>query len=53
MRWPPGTANLYRITSQNLEIEGVQRTSTAISDMELMPPRSTSLISRLSEQEQG
>jgi hypothetical protein len=46
-----GTADLYRITNQILEIEGIQRTSTAISVMELMPPRYDGLISRLTEQE--
>jgi len=46
-----GTADLYRITNQILEIDGIQRTSTAISILELMPPRYDGLISRLSEQE--
>lgn len=46
-----GTADLYPITNQILEIDGIQRTSTAISVMELMPPRYAGLISRLSEQE--
>jgi DNA-binding Lrp family transcriptional regulator len=46
-----GTADLYRITNQILEIDGIQRTSTAISVMELMPPRYDGLISRLTEQE--
>jgi hypothetical protein len=41
----------HRITNQILEIDGIQRTSTAISVMELMPPRYDGLISRLSEQE--
>jgi DNA-binding Lrp family transcriptional regulator len=46
-----GTADLYRITNQILEIDGIQRTSTAISVLELMPPRYDGLLSRLSEQE--
>ena len=45
------TADLYRITNEILEIEGIQRTSTAISVLELMPPRYDGLLSRLSEQE--
>jgi DNA-binding Lrp family transcriptional regulator len=35
------TADLYRITNEILEIEGIQRTSTAISVLELMPPATT------------
>ena len=46
-----GTADLYRITNEILEIDGIERTSTAISILELMPPRYDGLISRLSEQE--
>ena len=45
------TADLYRITNEILEIEGIQRTSTAISVLELMPPRYDGLLSRLSAQE--
>ena len=45
------TADLYRITNEILEIEGIQRTSTAISVLELMPPRYDGLLSRLTEQE--
>ncbi|MDR6793037.1 hypothetical protein J2X12_001938 [Pseudarthrobacter oxydans] len=45
-----GTTDLYRSTNQTLEIGGIQGTSTAISVMELMPPRYDGLISRLSEQ---
>ena len=45
------TADLYRITNQILEIEGIQRTSTAISVLELMPPRFDGLLNRLSRQE--
>jgi DNA-binding Lrp family transcriptional regulator len=45
------TADLYRITNEILEIEGIQRTSTAISVLELMPPRYDGLLARLSEQE--
>ena len=43
----------HRITNQILEIDGIQRTNTAISILELMPPRYDGLISRLSEQESG
>ena len=46
-----GTADLYRITNEILEIDGIQRTSTAISVLELMPPRYDALLARLSEQE--
>jgi hypothetical protein len=46
-----GTADLYRNTNEILEIDGFERTSTAISILELMPPRYDGLISRLSEQE--
>jgi len=46
-----GTADLYRITNEILEIEGIERTSTAISILELMPPRYDGLISRLSKEE--
>jgi DNA-binding Lrp family transcriptional regulator len=46
-----GTSDLYRITNQILEIDGIQRTSTAISVLELMPPRFDGLLARLSEQE--
>lgn len=45
------TADLYRITNRILEIEGIQRTSTAISVLELMPPRFDGLLNRLSRQE--
>ena len=45
------TADLYRITNEILEIEGIQRTSTAISVLELMPPRFEGLLNRLSQQE--
>ncbi|MCY1383116.1 Lrp/AsnC ligand binding domain protein [compost metagenome] len=45
------TADLYRITNQILEIDGIQRTSTAISVLELMPPRFDGLLNRLSQQE--
>jgi hypothetical protein len=41
----------YRITNQILAIEGIQRTSTAISVVELMPPRYDGLLARLSKQE--
>ena len=37
--------------NQILKIEGIERTSTAISILELMPPRYDGLTSRLSEQE--
>jgi len=46
-----GTADLYRITNEILEIDGIERTSTAISILELMPPRYDGLISRLSKEE--
>ncbi|MFD5277040.1 Lrp/AsnC family transcriptional regulator [Pseudarthrobacter sp. NPDC058362] len=46
-----GTSDLYRITNQILEIDGIQRTSTAISVLELMPPRFDGLLARLTEQE--
>ena len=45
------TADLYRITNRILEIDGIQRTSTAISVLELMPPRFEGLLNRLSQQE--
>jgi DNA-binding Lrp family transcriptional regulator len=45
------TADLYRITNQILGIDGIQRTSTAISVLELMPPRFEGLLNRLSQQE--
>ena len=45
------TADLYRITNRILEIDGIQRTSTAISVVELMPPRYDGLLARLSQQE--
>jgi hypothetical protein len=45
------TADLYRITNEILEIDGIQRTSTAISVVELMPPRYDGLLDRLSQQE--
>ncbi|WP_115786889.1 Lrp/AsnC family transcriptional regulator [Arthrobacter silvisoli] len=44
------TADLYRITNQILEIEGIQRTSTAISVLEFMPPRFDGLLNRLAQQ---
>ncbi|MEO5316861.1 hypothetical protein PV772_22550 [Pseudarthrobacter sp. CC12] len=37
--------------NQILEIDGIKRTSTAISVMEHMPPRYHGLISRLSTEE--
>ncbi|MGX1162099.1 DNA-binding Lrp family transcriptional regulator [Pseudarthrobacter sp. SLBN-100] len=45
------TADLYRITNQILAIDGIQRTSTAISVVELMPPRYDGLLNRLSQQD--
>ncbi|MFF2843616.1 Lrp/AsnC family transcriptional regulator [Paenarthrobacter sp. NPDC057981] len=39
-----GTADLYRITNQILEIDGIQRTSTAISVLEVLPPRYDGLL---------
>ncbi|MFJ4210753.1 Lrp/AsnC family transcriptional regulator [Paenarthrobacter sp. NPDC089675] len=45
------TADLYRITNEILEVEGIERTSTAISILELMPHRYDGLIKRLSMEE--
>ncbi|UXM93477.1 Lrp/AsnC family transcriptional regulator [Paenarthrobacter sp. JL.01a] len=46
-----GTADLYRITNQILEIDGIQRTSTAISVLELLPPRYDGLLKGLLQRE--
>ena len=43
-----GTADFYRITNQILEIEGIQRTSTAISVREHVPFRYAALLNRIS-----
>lgn len=44
------TADLHRITTLLLEIEGVQRTSTAVSLDEVVPPRMAPLLARRAEQ---
>lgn len=43
------TADLHRITTLLLEIEGVQRTSTAVSLEEVVPPRMAPLLARRAE----
>ncbi|MDP5226444.1 MULTISPECIES: Lrp/AsnC family transcriptional regulator [Arthrobacter] len=46
------TADLYRVTNQLLEIDGIVRTSTAISVLEIIPARFDGLLNRLKDQEQ-
>ncbi|RQP11589.1 MAG: Lrp/AsnC family transcriptional regulator [Microbacteriaceae bacterium] len=43
------TADLHRITTMLLEIEGVQRTSTSVSLEEVVPPRLAPLLARRAE----
>ncbi|WP_224763420.1 Lrp/AsnC family transcriptional regulator [Salinibacterium sp. ZJ70] len=43
------TADLHRLTNMLLDIPGVQRTNTAVSLDEVIPPRLAPLLDRLSE----
>lgn len=42
-----GTEDLHRVTNAMLTIEGIQRTNTAISLVEAMPPRLRPLLERV------